>query len=78
MHAAGFAAFLFDLVSTPENKASAAAGFRGRQAGLNELLDLPIEMKAQFVLKLFLDSVPSKQGAQADQEIIEHVPLPES
>jgi len=46
VHATSFAAFFLDLVRAADGEASAAARFRERQPGLNELLDLLVEMKA--------------------------------
>ncbi len=78
MYTARFAAFLFDLVSAAEDESRAAARFRKKQARLNELLDLLIEVKPQFFVEFALDSVAAKQGPQANQDVAEHLPLPES
>jgi hypothetical protein len=77
VHAARLAAFLFELIDSAEFETSAAASFQERQAGLNELFDLLVEVKAQFVVEFVFDGTTPEQGTQANQDVTEHVPLPE-
>ena len=63
-YAAGVAAFLFDQVRAADEKTRAAARFRERQAGLNQFLDLLVEVKAQLVVKFVLDRVAANQRSQ--------------
>jgi hypothetical protein len=66
VHAASVAAFLFELINSAEFEASASPSFRERQAGLDELFDLPIEVKVQFVVEFAFDGTALKQGTQAN------------
>jgi hypothetical protein len=72
------AAFLLDLIGAADGEASAAAGFRERQAGLNEFLDLLVEMEAQLSVEFALDGVAAEKGSKANQEITQHLHLLES
>jgi hypothetical protein len=63
---AGISAFLRDLPGASKLKASAPRGFRMRQALLDVFLDLPLKMKAEFVIEFRFDGFAWKKRAQAD------------
>ena len=67
--------FLLELFHSAKIQTRAAFGFLRRQAGLDELGDLSLEVEAQFVVKLGFHIFPAKEGAQAQQQIVQHGPL---
>ncbi len=73
--AARIAAFVLNLFSPTKGNGSTPARFREGYSGLNEFLDLLVEVKAHLVVEVVLDGVAAKQRAQAHQKVTEHFPL---
>src|SRR5467141_1425249 len=74
-HASRIAMFFFKLFHSAEFQPRAAPGFRCRQAGLDELRDLLLEMKAQLLVDFSLDTFPAEERTRAQQQVIPHGPL---
>ncbi len=74
-HPARIAMFLFELFHSAEFQTSPTLGLFRRQAGLDELRDLLLEVEAQFVVKFGLHVFPAEEGAQAQQQVVQHGPL---
>jgi hypothetical protein len=60
------ATFFRDLPGASKIKASAPRGFPMRQTRLNVFLDLPLEMKAEFVIEFRLDGAAPEQRTQTE------------
>ena len=75
VHTASVAAFFFDLIEGTEFQAGAAAGFCWCETGVDQLLDVLIEMEAELGVEFIFDGVALKQRAQADPKISEHCAL---
>src|SRR6266704_2610987 len=71
-HAARIAMFLFELFHSAEFQTRPTLGLLRRQAGLDELRDLLLEVEAQFVVKFGLHVFPAEEGAQAQQQVVQH------
>ena len=70
--ASGFAAVFADLLVAAEGETGAAARFGFGKAGLPELLDFVVEVKAELVVELAFDGAAAKESAQAITQIIPH------
>src|SRR6202050_3618300 len=74
-HAAGVAAFFFNLLRSAEFQPRSPPRFLARQPRLHVLRNLLLEMKPQLIVEFTLHSVAPKQCPQPNQNVAEHFPL---
>jgi len=71
-NAAGIAAFLRDLIGAAEIEANAAACFFWREARLNMLFELAIEVEPEFLIQAGIHRLGAEDRAQTEEQIAEH------
>src|SRR6266581_2854150 len=71
-HAARVAMLFLDLLDAAEFQPGAAPGFFGREAGLDQLGDVVLEVKAELLVHLGFNLFPAEKRAQAQEQIVEH------
>jgi len=71
-NAAGIAAFLRDLIGAAEVEANAAACFLGREACLNILIELAIEVELEFHIEAGIHRLGAEDRAETEEQIAEH------